>query len=179
MKCANCQNEIPAQSRFCLNCGAAQPEVQPSAAYQPASADGGGVSSAQTEPPDEFNWFAREMQLDPSLDYEAQRRYEGAVGKAIGCLAGVFFVFIGILLLIPTVPLLAVFGLPAALILAVLTFFNVGRLQERVRSIRFLRRLPGFTSSRPGVLALCVGGYLAVASLVSILLMIANSARHS
>src|SRR3954471_22941457 len=103
MKCANCQKEIPAQSRFCLNCGAAQPQFRP---VQPApsdsAADGGQVPSSKlVEPEDgEFNWMARELQFDPNLDYSAQRQYGGAAGKAIGCMGYAFFVIIGFLLLI-------------------------------------------------------------------------------
>ncbi len=173
MKCINCQNEIPPQSRFCLNCGAAQPEKVVSS---PASVDGGLAQPVEKD--EEFSWVAREMQLDPNLDYESRQRYEGAMGQAVGCLAMVFFLLIGLVLLIPTVPLLAVFGLPLAVLLTILTYFNVARLQDRVRSIGILRKLPGFTSHNRGVLALCVGGYLSLASVVSILLMILNSARR-
>ncbi len=180
MKCVKCHKEIPPQSRFCLNCGAPQPElipVQP-APRETSSADG-GTEAPPTDLKDggEFNWMAREVQLDPNLDYEAQRRYEGAAGKAIGCLAYGFFVIMGLLLLIPGVPFLAVFGLPLALLLGPLTYYNVGRLQEKLRSNGFLRKLPGFVGSSARVLALSVTGYLAVASLICILLMMATTRR--
>ncbi len=187
MKCFNCQAVIPAQSRFCLNCGAAQPVATPEVVAAPrrtvpsGAADSGPATpvAPPAENPvenpneaEEFSWLNREAVLDPNFDYEAQRQYDGAVGRAIGCLGIFFFAFIGLLLLIPGVPILAITGLPLALVLGPLTYFNVGRLQERVRSVNALRKLPGFASPKAAVLAVSVSGYLALVSVLCIGLMI-------
>lgn len=182
MRCANCQQEIPAGSRFCLNCGAAQkvqPVPVPPVTQDSAAAGSGPVSSSKkiVSEDTEFNWLARELQFDPNLDYSAQRQYEGVAGKALGCMGYAFFLVIGLLLLIPGVPILAIAGLPLALILGPVTYFNVGQIQNKIRSIKFLRLLPGFASKRVQVLAFSVSGYLAAISILCIMLMILTT-RH-
>jgi hypothetical protein len=182
MKCANCQKEIPAGSRFCLNCGAPQPQFVPvpPVSQDNAAADAGPVASSSkgAVPEDtEFNWMVRELQFDANLDYAAQRQYGGVAGKAIGCMGYGFFLIIGLLLLIPGVPILAIAGLPLALLLGPLTYFNVGQLQNKLRSIKFLQLLPGFASKSIRIMALSVSGYLAAVSILCIMLMILTT-RH-
>ncbi len=152
-KCVNCQTEIPLNSRFCLNCGAAQPAARPTSAADGQLQPAEEKNQSQEE---EVDWLAREASLDPNLDYSAQLRFGGFAERGIGCLVGGFFVIMGLVALVPAVPLMAIFGLPLAIILGLLTYFNVGQLQEKWRGNRFLRNLPGFRSPKAGTLALSV-----------------------
>jgi hypothetical protein len=171
MKCGNCQTNIPVGSRFCLNCGAAQPEVVLPTNPSTTSAADGQSTAGEVAEAEEFNWMAREMALDPNLDYEAQRRFEGWAGRTLGCLVTGFFIIIGLIALVPGVPLLAIFGLPAAFILAPLTYFDVGCLQQKLRTNRLLRNLPGFTSPKPSLQALSLFLHLGAVSILCYLLL--------
>jgi len=165
MKCINCEQDIPARSRFCLLCGTEQP------AYK-----NGEVTSAPARPavvlppPEEFDWVSREEALQTELDYEAQRRFEGLPGRAISCVSYVGFLVVGLLALVPGVPLVALLGLPVAPILGLLTYFNIAKLQERWRRINFLQKLPGFKGGAVA-LSVAVTFYLAAISGVCILIM--------
>lgn len=173
MKCISCEKEIPQNSRFCLNCGAPQPKIQTiSPTAKTPAADGQLENSPLPSPEtEEFSWLAREAALDPGLDYEAQRRFEGLPERGLGCIVTIFFGIMGLIALVPTVPLLAIFGVPAALILAPLTYFNVRGLQQRFKSNRFLKHLLGFSSSKPAVLALSVFLHLTALSAFCYLLL--------
>lgn len=176
MHCVNCGTEIPANSRFCLNCGTPQLPKNPGEAVtsplkavpHSAAADGGIDNSIRSG----FKQSERERLLNAAvdLDLEARERYNIG-GRSFGCLATGFFVLMGIIIIIPAVPLLAFFGIPAAVILALLTYRNVGRFQDKVRSIQLLRKLPGFRQNTREALALAVFVYLVAASGVSILLL--------
>ncbi len=185
MKCINCQQEIPEKSRFCLNCGAAQPLASdPSDSVQVAASEVSPADSSsetrvlpQEYENGEFNWMAREMMLDPNLDYEAARRFDGWAGRGIGCLAYLFFGIIGLIALIPGVPLLALGGIPAAIILGLLIFFGIGGLPDKIHSIGWLNKLPGIASPNPHQMAFAVGGWLTFASLISIGIMVLSTRR--
>ncbi len=168
MKCINCEQDIPARSRFCMMCGAEQPDNKNG---EVAASSNPPVNSKLVLPsPEEFDWVSREEALRPDLDYEAQRRFDGLPGRAISCVSYVGFFVVGLLALIPGVPLMALLGLPAALILGLMTWFNIAKLQERWRRIDFLKKLPGF-SGGAFILSLSVTFYLAAISGVCILLM--------
>jgi hypothetical protein len=178
-KCVNCTTDLPQDAKFCLNCGAAQPEPQTRrVAVATPSADGSvedETTRREAIDDGEFNWLAREANLDPTLDYSAAQRYDGLVGNAIGCVVIGFFVVMGLLALIPGVPIMAIFGLPIAVILSVLTFFNVGKLRDKIRSLKFVQKLPGIVSASPAVTSASIFGYLAVISVVCFLIMVASS----
>ncbi len=181
MNCVNCKAEIPPNSRFCLVCGAAQPQSNfgPTRVVTPnqsatSVADGGSQ-------PEKFSWARREQlinaQVDADIDFEARDRYDIG-GHSFGCLSVPFFIFIGLLMLIPGIPLLALFGIPAALILTPLTWGNVGHLQEKIRSSSWLKKFPGFRRGTQGALTTAVFLYLMVGSIISILILIAQSHPH-
>lgn len=181
MKCVNCKAEIPPNSRFCLVCGAAQPQSNfgPTRVVTPHQTEtdvADGESQAE-----KFSWARREAiinaQVDSDIDFEARDRYDIG-GRSFGCLSVPFFVFIGLLMLIPGIPLLALVGIPAALILTPLTWVNVGDLQEKIRSSSWLKRFPGFKRGTRGALTAAVFLYLTVGSIVSILILIAQSHPH-
>jgi hypothetical protein len=182
MNCVNCGMDLPNNARYCLDCGATQPVAVN--AGQTSAADG-----EQEFPPENvlelpplytptgYDWLEREARLDSSIDYSAQRKYEGTAGKAFGCLGYFFIGFIALLAIIPGVPLLAVLGIPAAILLAVLTYFNVGKLRERLGQLNFLQKFPGLSSTKSAIISLAIFGYLAVASVLSILLLAVTTRR--
>ncbi|HEX2916475.1 MAG TPA: hypothetical protein VH186_37290 [Chloroflexia bacterium] len=180
MKCVSCQSDIPAESRFCNKCGASQPASNLPQNFVGA-ADGG---SNQARPENgwkdsraEFSKLERQDNLDPTYDYESSRRYGDVTGKAVGCVAYFIFAFFGILSLVVVVPFLAIAGLPLAILAGILTYFDLARFRNKVRSWRFLQRLPGFNTTSTLQLTFSVSGYLAIASIVSLLLMIVTT-RH-
>ena len=174
MKCFNCESEIPGGSRFCLNCGAPQAQSKLEAgapvSLQTAAADGQQTQEKLDET-EEMDWLAREAELNPNLDYDAQRRFNGWAEQGLGCLVTGLFVVMGLVAFVPTVPILAVIGIPLAFILAPLTYFNVAHLQERFKQNRWLQKLPGFKSSKPPILALSVFFYLGGVSAFCYLLL--------
>ena len=172
MICHICHKEIPSGSSFCLHCGTAQLQslLKDSSNLQTATNNQVADSSKPARP--EIDWLAREERLaNPDFDYEAQRQFGGIVDRGIGCLMLLFAWVMGLAMLVPGVPLMAIFGLPLAVILAPLTYFNVGDLQTRLRGNKFLQKLPGFTSGQPLVLALSVFLYLAGLALLCYFLL--------
>jgi hypothetical protein len=165
MKCISCQREIAEGSRFCNYCGVEQ-TAGVSDSARPVILPLG----------EEFDWLEREARLDPALNYEAQRRFQGPVGLAFGCL-GYFGGFLILLVaLVPGVPLLAVFGLPLALALGLLTYFNAWNLQERWGKLPLLKNLPGL-HQKGLALSASVTAYTGVLSLLCLALMIVTQRR--
>jgi hypothetical protein len=181
MVCVNCGIDLPQNARFCLECGASQPV--PVKASQTSAADG-----EQEQPenvlelpplytPSGFDWLEREARIDANIDYSAQRKYEEATGKVVGCLGYVFFAFVGLIALVPGVPLLAILGIPTAIVLALLTFFNVWKLRDRLRQINFLQKLPGLNSAKTILFSFALFAYLSVVSVLSILILAVTTRR--
>jgi hypothetical protein len=168
MICINCQKEIPEQSRFCNLCGFEQAPFLPEEAR-----DGHRPKLPKLE---EFDWLEREAALDPSLDFEAQRRFSGATGVAFSCLGYIGIFFVGLLALIPGVPLLAIAGIPLALLLGILTYFNYAHLQEKWRKIPVIKNLPGLNGAKllQSFLVTC---YLVIVSLLCLGLMVVTQRR--
>ena len=155
MICFNCKSEIPTNSRFCLNCGVAQ--------LTPVEADSALASDLSSAP-------ERPSLNMAAIDLAARDRY--SIGeRGFGCVGIAFYTFIGLLMLIPGVPLLAFFGIPLALILAILTYRDVAHLQGKIKA-SFLRKLPGFSQGTHLTLALSVFCYLLGGSLISIAIML-------
>jgi hypothetical protein len=160
MTCFNCKSEIPANSRFCLNCGVAQPLTPVEATPTPASATNSVKNSS----------LAVEGPSILAVGEQKQEHY-GIGAGSFGCMRIAFYVFIGLLMLIPGVPLLAAFGIPLAIILLWLTYKDVGQLQGKIKR-SFLHKLPGLSSGSSLILALSVFYYLLAGSVISIVIML-------
>jgi zinc-ribbon domain len=183
MVCVNCGTDLPEKARYCLECGASQPVATDST--KTAAADG----EEEQYPPENmldlpslytrsgYDWLEREARLDSAIDYNAQRRYEGATGKMIGCIGYAFIGFIGLIALVPGIPLLAILGIPTAAILAILTYINAWNIRERLGQLAFLQKLPGFKNSNAALLSFSIFTYLTAASVLSILLLAVTTRR--
>jgi hypothetical protein len=165
MKCVNCQHDLPPNARFCPTCGTAQPDIS----VVP-------VPTPNLLPPEDSDGLARELAADPTLDYGAQRQFEGVAGKAFGCLGYIGIFIVGLIALIPGVPLLALVGLPAALILGLMTYFNSWHLQQRWRSSRLFNKVPGL-AGKPLIQSVSVTLYLGVISAICLLIMMTTYRR--
>lgn len=143
------------------------------------AADGGHDTEARDRQAI-FNRFSQRViteaigDISEDLDLDARQKYNVA-GRSFGCLGTLFFSFMGIIMLIPAVPLLAFLGIPAAIILAPLTYANVARLHDKLSSINFLRKLPGFQQGTRLATSLAVFGYLTFGSVLSILILAVQS----
>lgn len=189
MTCTNCKAEIPANSRFCMYCGATQPvptsqtgatvAVNPTPNSSGVAADGGHDTEARDRQAI-FNRFSQRViteaigDVSSDLDLEARQKYNIA-GRSFGCLGAIFFLFMGIIMLIPAVPLLAFFGIPAAIILAPLTYANIAHLHDKLSSVNFLRKLPGFQQGTRLATSFAIFCYLTFGSVVSILILAIQS----
>ncbi|MEI7554093.1 hypothetical protein [Candidatus Chlorohelix sp.] len=124
----------------------------------------------------EFDWLEREAALDPTLDFEAQRQFGGATGVAFTCLGYIGIFFVGLLGLIPGVPIMAIAGIPFALLLGILTYFNYAHLQEKWRKIPLIKNLPGLNGAKL-LQSFLVTFYLVILSLLCLGLMVVTQRR--
>lgn len=181
MVCVNCGTDLPERARYCLECGASQPVAVDNTKTAAADGEQEQAENMLDLPPlytrTGYDWLEREARLESSIDYNAQRRYEGATGKLIGCVGYVFIGFISLIALVPGIPLLAILGIPTAAILAILTYVNAWNIRERLGQLEFLQKLPGFKNSNAALLSFSIFTYLAVASVLSILLLAVTTRR--
>ena len=160
--CVRCGAAFTPGARFCAQCAA---PVEISVAPD--------IRAASDDQQDGVNWMAREMDL-ADVSATDRARYDRVVNGGIGCVVAPLFVVFGLIALIPTIPLLALFGLPLAIIMFVLVLTGALNIRERLRRIPFVGRLPGLRAASMLAMALSVAGYIAAASAVCILIMRAS-----